>query len=167
MKGKVLLPILLFVASMATAQNPLAGGRTQLNAGVGLSSRGVPVYVGFDFGVHRDISVGFEVSFRGYHEYWKKQVYYQHWITGISGNANYHFNRILNIPSSWDFYAGLNLGFFIYRSPDGYPGDRSSGLGIGGQVGGRYYFNDKFGINLEFGGGNAFANGKFGISVKL
>jgi outer membrane immunogenic protein len=40
-------------------------------------------------------------------------------------------------------------------------------LGLGIQVGGRYYFNEKFGLNLEFGGGNYVSGGKFGISLKL
>ena len=88
-------------------------------------------------------------------------------ITGISGNGNYHFNRILGIPSNWDFYAGLNLGFYVWNSSSDYPGDHNSGLGLGAQVGGRYYFNNKFGLNLEFGGGNAFDGGKIGVSIKF
>jgi hypothetical protein len=35
------------------------------------------------------------------------------------------------------------------------------------QVGGRYYFTEKVGINLEVEGGNAFSGGKFGLSIKL
>lgn len=167
MKGNVLLVAFLLIAGTATTQNPLGVGQTQLNAGVGLSSWGIPLYVGLDFGVHRDISVGFEVSLRAYNEYWKKAYYYRHFVAGISGNGNYHFNRILDIPPQWDLYLGLNLGFFLYRSPDDYPGDRATGLGLGAQLGGRYYFTDKVGINLEFGGGNAFSGGKFGVSVKL
>jgi len=48
-----------------------------------------------------------------------------------------------------------------------YPGSHTSGLGIGAQVGGRYYFSDNVGINIEFGGGNAFSGGKVGISILL
>jgi hypothetical protein len=39
-----------------------------------------------------------------------------------------------------------------------------SGLGLGAQIGGRYFFKDNFGLNLEFGGGNALSGGKFGIT---
>jgi len=92
---------------------------------------------------------------------------WKHSIIGISGNGNYHFNRVLNIPSPWDFYAGLNLGFYVWSSPNDYVGSHSSGLGLGGQIGGRYYFSDNFGVNLEFGGGNAFGGGKVGITLKL
>jgi len=85
----------------------------------------------------------------------------------VSANGNYHFNSLLDIPNNWDFYAGLNLGFYIWNSSDDYPGSNTSGLGLGAQVGGRYYFNDKLGVNLEFGGGNAFSGGKVGVSVRL
>ena len=71
---------------------------------------------------------------------------------------------MLNIPSNWDFYAGLNVGFYSWSSPNGYPGDGDSGVGLGIQIGGRYFITDKFGLNLEVGGGNAFSGGKFGVT---
>jgi len=166
MKKQILTFILLITSSVLFAQSPIARGQAQLNAGVGLSSWGIPVYVGLDFGVHKDITIGGEFSFRSYHEKWDNYTYNQS-IIGISGNANYHFNTIFNIQPRWDLYAGLNLGFYIWNSPDGYSGGNSSGLGIGGQIGFRYYFTDSFGINLEGGGGNAFSGGKFGISIKF
>jgi hypothetical protein len=162
MRKLLLTVISLFVVATMFAQNPIKQGQLQFNGGVGFSSWGVPVYLGLDYGVHPDITLGGEISFRSYHDYG-----YRSTITGISGNGNYHFNRILGIPSNWDFYAGLNLGFYVWNSPSDYHGDHSSGLGLGAQVGGRYYFNNKFGVNLEFGGGNAFGGGKFGISIKF
>ncbi|MEL7589497.1 MAG: outer membrane beta-barrel protein [Prolixibacteraceae bacterium] len=166
MKKQFLILFLLVITGSVFAQSPLAKGEAQLNAGVGLSSRGIPVYLGFDYGVHNDITLGAELSYRSYHDNWSGNRY-NHSVTGFLGNANYHFNRVLNIPSNWDFYAGLNLGFYNWSSPDDYDGSHTSGLGLGAQVGGRYYFNDKIGVNLEFGGGNAFSGGKFGITIKL
>ncbi|MEX0996475.1 MAG: outer membrane beta-barrel protein [Flavobacteriaceae bacterium] len=165
---KVYLTLILLIAATATtfAQNPLPKGDAQLNMGVGLSNRGIPVYFGFDYGVHKDITIGAELSYRGYNDRFNNSRY-KHSIFGISGNANYHFNHVLKIPTDWDFYAGLNLGFYHWNSDDNYPGDFNSGVGIGAQVGGRYFFTDSFGINLEFGGNNAFSGGKFGITVKL
>ncbi len=116
-----------------------------------------------DFGVGCNITVGFEGSFRSYTAEWNKHDY-AHTILGFSGNGNYHFNRILQIPHNWDFYAGLNLGFYVWSSPSNYQGRNYTGLGLAGQVGGRYFFNDQFALNLEFGGGNAFSDGKFGIT---
>jgi hypothetical protein len=162
---KLSIILLLSVISLFTvsAQSPLQKGRVQLNAGVGFSGWGVPIYLGLDFGVSRDFTLGFEGSFRNYKENYSEANYHST-IIGISGNGNYHFNRIMNIPSNWDFYAGLNIGFYAWTSPNGYPGEGDSGLGLGLQIGGRYFITDHFGLNLEVGGGNAFSGGKFGIT---
>jgi outer membrane immunogenic protein len=166
MKKIISILSFLMISAFTFGQSPLPLGKTQLNAGVGLSEWGVPVYVGFDYSIHKDITLGAEFSYSSYREHWEN-YYYNHNILGFSGNANYHFNSVLKIPQKWDFYAGLNLGFFVWTSPDNYYGNHSSGLGLGAQVGGRYYLTDKVGINLEFGGGNAFYGGKFGLSFKL
>ncbi len=166
MRRSVLTILLVLIISMLFAQTPLPNGKVQLNAGVGLYSGGIPVYVGFDVGVPKDFTVGGELSFASYYDDWHSR-HYHHTVTGISGNFNYHFNRLLNITPKWDVYAGLNLGFYIWNSPNDYEGNHSSGLGLGLQVGGRYYFTDKFGINLEFGGGNEFSGAKFGISIRF
>ena len=151
---------------VAIAQGPVSKGESQINFGVGLSSWGVPVYLGFDYGVHPDITLGAEASFRSFNDNWHNNRY-KHSVIGILGNANYHFNTILNIPSPWDFYAGLNLGFYTWRSPNDYEGSHTSGLGLGAQIGGRYYFSRNTAINLEFGGSNAFTNGKIGLTIKI
>jgi outer membrane immunogenic protein len=164
-KHLLILSFLLF-SSLIYAQSPIAKGETQLNAGLGLSSWGVPVYIGLDHGVHPDISVGGELSYRSYSDKYAN-INYNHSVIGISGNGNYHFNRILEIPKNWDFYAGLNLGFYIWSSPSDYQGSHSSGLGLGGQIGGRYFLTNKIALNLEFGGGNAFSGGKLGLTFKL
>ncbi len=166
MKKTYLVIIFFIEATTAFAQNPIAKGQNQLNFGVGLSTWGIPVYIGLDHGIHDDITIGGEFSFRSYNDRFKNHKY-KHSVIGISGNANYHFNRILKIPSTWDFYAGLNIGFYIWNSSKDYPGTHNSRLGLGAQIGGRYYFTERFGINLEFGGGNAFSGGKFGFSFKL
>lgn len=164
---KQLFTILLILCSYLTfAQYALPKSKSQINAGLGFSSWGTPVYLGFDYGVHPDISVGGEISYREYQDNYNSYNY-NHNVIGISGNGNYHFNHVLEIPKNWDFYAGLNVGVYIWSSSDDYHGSHSSGLGLGAQVGGRYYFNDKIGLNIEFGGGNAFSGGKLGLTFKL
>lgn len=168
-KMKKFLAMAAFVLAGFGAQaQVIQEGESQLNAGVGFSSYGVPVYVGLDYGVTNDISVGGEISYRSHtNGYWKTTA------LGIAVNGNYHFNRILNIPSEWDFYAGLSLGYVNWTTK--WNGDEHlktsedslSPLGFSAQVGGRYYFNSKFGVNLEFGGGNAFSGGKVGITYKF
>jgi len=166
MKKLYFLAAALLLLNITKAQCPINKGQAQFNGGFGFSSWGLPVYLGLDYGVHKDVTVGGEVSFRSYRNNWNNNKY-RHSVLGISANGNYHFNHLLEIPLEWDVYAGANLGFYIWNSPDDYLGDNLSGLGLGLQVGGRYYFNEKMGINLEFGGGNAFSGGKLGISIKL
>lgn len=144
------------------AQGTLGKGNTQVNLGLGFSSWGLPVFAGFDYGVSKNITLGAEASFRSYNT-----VGYDFTVIGISGNANYHFNEVLELPSEWDLYAGINVGYFIYSNPSGYRGASMSGLGLGAQVGARYFFTKKFGINLEAGGGNAANGGKIGATIKL
>lgn len=160
---KISVVLILLVSAVAIfAQSPIAKGQAQINAGIGLSSWGLPLYGGVDYGIHEKISVGGEISFRSY-----STGGYKHSIIGISANGNYHFGELLEVPSEWDLYGGLNLGFYIWNSPSEYSGSQSSSLGLGAQVGARYYFTEKFAANLEFGGGNAFSGGKLGISIKL
>lgn len=156
----------LFLCSILSGQNPLKKEQYQINAGVGLSSWGSPIYAGIDYGVHTDISAGGEISFRTDSDHWDGKNYSQS-IVALTGNANYHFNNLMEITPEWDFYAGLHAGFFLVSSPEKYHGDRVSQIGVGLQVGGRYYFTDKAAINLEFLGGSALAGTKLGISIKL
>lgn len=164
---KKILFIIAF-AMITTFSFGQARNNTNLNVGVGFSSWGVPVYIGADFGVGNDFSLGLEFSYRNYRENWSNN-YYNRSIMGFSGNANYHFNRILKIPSKWDVYAGLNLGFYVWSANNhhDYYGNNASGIGLGGQIGARYFITNRLGLNLEFGGGNAFSGGKFGLTFKL
>ncbi len=138
--------LVLVFASMAQA--PLGKGGKQLNLGAGFSNSGIPLFVGLDFGVHQDITVGGEFVF------WSEN---NNGYLGLSANGNYHFNTILEMPSEWDFYAGINLG---YRSSH-------DNLSLGAQVGGRYFFSEQWGINLELGGGNVVSGGKIGATYKF
>jgi len=151
-------------------QAPLGNGSRQLNAGFGFSTWGMPVYAGLDFGVHPDLTIGPQLSFRSYSETFRDfngtKYDYSHSIFVIAFNGNYHFNTLLNISSEWNIYAGLTLGYYIWSSPSGYLGKRNSGIGIDAQIGGRYFFSENIGVNLEFGGGTA-SGGKIGITYKF
>ncbi len=167
MRKVYLAVFLLVIVGSSKGQGTLPIGQAQLNLGLGFSDWGTPFYLGVDYGAARNVTLGGELSFRSYDENWDN-TYYRRSITGISGNANYHFNRALDIPKNFDFYAGLNVGFYVWSDAgDGYRGNHSSGLDLGAQVGGRYFFTNKFGVNLEFGGGNAFSGGKIGVTLKF
>jgi hypothetical protein len=166
MKKYFLFVAFAFISAISFGQNALSTGKTQLNLGVGFSDWGVPLYIGLDHAVSRDVTFGGELSYRSYRDDWN-YVYYDNTIVGISGDFNYHFNNLFHIQKNWDLYAGLNAGFYIWNTPISYGGSHTSGLGLGAQVGARYYFTNNFGINLEFGGGNEFSGGKLGITLKL
>jgi hypothetical protein len=171
---KKLVAISLFLVSSVTylnAQAPLGKGGKQFNAGLGFSNWGVPIYAGLDFGVHPDITIGPQVSFRSYSERYRDfpggtKYRYNHSIFVLAFTGNYHFNTLLEIPEQWNVYAGLTLGYYIWTSPSDYPGNRGSGIGLDAQIGGRYFFSEKFGVNLEFGGGTT-SGGKIGVTIKL
>jgi hypothetical protein len=153
MRKITLLLAFIAITTLAMAQSaPLSKGEKQLNFGLGFGS-GLPAYFGMDFAVHDDITLGgtLGVNLDGFD------------YLSIAGRGDYHFNRIIGIPSEWDFYAGLNLGFVTGLND--YTG--TSGLDLGAQVGGRYYWNDKWGINLEAGGGMINYGGKVGLTMKL
>jgi len=163
MKKFIISLSFVFIATFVFSQRTTYRASSQLNLGIGLSDSGIPIYLGFDHYIAHDFTLGAELSYRGYNEYWQ-DYYYNHNIIGISGNINYHFNSLFHMPSHWDLYAGANVGFYLWTSPDGYTGNHSSGLGLGGQIGLRYYFTNRVGVNLEFGGGNAFNGGKLGFT---
>lgn len=149
MKIKLLIG-LFFIAGTIMAQDgvaPLSKGQKQLNFGTGFSGRGIPVYATMDFAFHNDWTIGPVV----------KVVIDDDFGFGALGRVDYHWNRLIGIPSNWDFYLGGSVGFIAGNDFD---------LDLGIQVGGRWYWSDKWGINLEFGGGTGYGS-SFGLSMKL
>jgi outer membrane immunogenic protein len=157
---KIVLACLLLTINM-NAQNTIKG-KTQLNAGIGLSEFGFPIYLGLDFGVHPDISLGIEGSYRRH-----TNSNFNANLLGIGGNINYHFNSLFKIRDShWDVYAGATLAYWFWNWDNNFPGSNASGVGLAGQVGGRYFFNPKWAINLELGGGT-LSGGKLGLTHRF
>ena len=167
MKNYRFLILIAFITVSTLAQSPLEQGKFQLNAGLGTSGWGTPIYVGLDYGIHQDITLGGELSYRARTYHYGNEKYRSS-VTGIGVNGNYHFNRVLDMPSQWNLYAGLGLTYYIWQYENkSYKNDSASDLGLGLQVGGRYFFTKRFGINLELGGGNATNGAKIGITYKL
>lgn len=173
---KILIVIALCTAtSWACAQNALKVGEKQLNAGLGLFGKGTSIYAGLDYGVYEDITAGGEISIQSRSDrFGFGKIKYKGF--GIGANANYHFNRLLEIEEKWDVYAGLTLNYYKWNTevtdfsgnPYNYNGayDYDSGFGLDVQVGGRYFFNERFGVNVELGG-LSFSGGKLGVTYKF
>jgi hypothetical protein len=149
----ILLAMFLFTGMLfAQGEAPLAKGESQISFGIGYDSwLGLPIYGTYEYAVHPDVTVGGRLAFDlgGFDGMY------------IVGKADYHWNRLMGIPKEWDFYTGANLG-----------GDIAFVNGGAGQfhfhvdLGGRYYFSDKWAINFEMGGATSFT-ALFGVSVKL
>lgn len=163
MKKRNVLFCFLLLSAGAFAQGTLDRGGKQLNAGIGFSNFGTPIYFGLDYGVSESITIGPRVSYRNFNQSILGSNFSQSLFV-ISFNGNYHFNKLVDLPSEWDLYAGLTLGYYLWSSSD-FDG-QASGIGLDGQLGARYFFNDRFGVNLEFGGGTG-TGGLFGITYKL
>jgi outer membrane immunogenic protein len=165
MKKLILLIAFGFIANGVMAQSPLEEGGVQLNAGVGTSGWGIPVYFGLDYGIAKDFTLGGQISFQS-DDYNDNNTNYKSSAIGIGGNGNYHFNSLLHIPSKFDFYAGASLTYYIWNYDNNNHPDNTS-LGLGLQVGGRYFFTDNFGINLELGGNTGTSGAKVGVTFKI
>lgn len=174
MKKFLMFAGLFFAVATASAQAVLGKGNVQLNAGFGTSGWGVPVYVGLEAGLNKDITLGGEVSFRSQSTTlysYNTNKKYTHNIFGVMAVGNYHFNSIIPaLPSQVDVYAGMGLGFFISSSSNGYTGDGYSGFNARIHTGGRYFFSNSFGVNLELGAEVGQLNNgiaKVGITYKF
>ncbi len=148
-KFKVIV-VLFFLSGTLMAQSfraPLSKGDKQLNMGLGFNSNGVPIYGGVDFAVHDEVTIGPQINI----------VFDDDASLALGFRGDYHFNRLLEITREWDVYAGANAGLGF---------GKHDALELGLQFGGRYYWDNKWGLNLEFGGGNTFST-KLGVSMKF
>lgn len=156
MKKITLLLMLVAISSGVFAQKdgvaPLAKGEHQLNFGIGFNNYGLPVYASFDFAVHKDVTVTPQINL----------VIDDNIRFGALVKADYHWNYLIGIPSDWDFYSGARVGFISGDSND----PDYNGFDFGIQVGGRWYWSEKWALNLEFAGGTGFGT-VLGVSLKL
>ena len=129
---------------------PLAKGDMQLNFSTGFTRYGVPIIATFDYAVHKDVTIGgtFGLYFYPAHNAFN---------IGLIFKGDYHWNHLLGIPNNIDFYTGARIGFLA---------GTDFKLDAGVQVGGRYYWSDKWGVNLEIIGSSNYGF-NVGVSMKL
>lgn len=132
-----------------------------------------------EFGVHKYVGIGFTTGIGGRSGYYWGGGPWWGGSRGYSGEfnipigviGNFHFYQLIDDKVSadihsdkLDIYGGLNIGSgiaILYGN-----GGQVIPIAFGGvQVGARYYFTPKFGVNLEVGYGKSFVNG--GICFKL
>lgn len=149
------LSIVAFSFGQRTSTESLDQGRLQFNVGVGLSTWGIPVYIGADYWINPDITIGLEASFR-------YRILHNYGAVGGSVNANYHFTKLLDLPDNLDVYGGISAGPYIYVG-SGYIDPFNIGIGL--QIGGRYKINDSMWLQGELGGGT-LSGAKIGITFR-
>ncbi|WP_274475561.1 hypothetical protein [Mangrovimonas aestuarii] len=138
---------LLFVfALLCSAANVFGQARNELNFGL--------VGANYEFPIHKNITIapgaGTSLDFD--------------WLN-LGVKANYYFDNLFGITNTaWDFYGGANAGYSIYMGS----GKDDSDIDFGLQVGGRWFWNDKWGVYVELAGGNvAGLSPGIGLTVKL
>lgn len=149
MKRILLLSLVMFLFTGFAFSQSVGKGGKQLNFGIGFID-GIPLYVGADFGVHNDVSIGPEVDFDLGGFDWMR----------IKFRADYHWNSLMGIPDPWNFYSGVGLGPKI-----GFSGNGNVDFLFQVNIGGRWYWSD-WGLNSEFGFGTDI-NWRFGVSKRL
>lgn len=164
----------------AQEESPTAKGNRLLNIGVGVfggtsTPNFMPLHIGMDFFIINNLSLGFDLSWRYYASKIEKD---RHMLFPVQAVVDYHFNELMHMNSSWDFYAGLKLGpGYMYTKEEWEDWDTHYESGVkfvfDGVIGFRYYFNEKVGVNSEIGvisvSGTKTTGVNFsaGISVKL
>lgn len=138
---------LLFVFALVFgAANVFGQARSELNFGL--------VGVNYEIPVHKNITIapgaGTSLDFD--------------WLN-LGVKANYYFDNLFGITApAWDVYGGANAGYSIYMGDH----HESSDIDFGLQVGGRWFWNDKWGVYLELAGGSvAGLSPGIGVTMKL
>ncbi len=164
MKKISILVAIVCCATLSFGQR-LEMGEMQVNAGLGFNSGSwsVPIYVGAEYGIYPDVSVGGTLNLALSNGVGT-------WV-GIGARGDYHFNTLLDIIDEFDVYAGATLSCNMYsysgKWKDKHDDYNSLRLDLGLQIGGRYYFTDQWAVNLEIGGGFVASGGKIGVTYKF
>ncbi len=143
MKKATLFFVFMFIFSAASV---FGQARKQLNFGL--------IGANYEIPVHEDITIapGASTDFN------------LNWFS-LHVKANYYFDSLFEITNaSWDVYGGAGAGYAVYN------GDKleDSDMDIGLHIGGRWFWNDTWGIYFELGGATTQgATGGIGLTVKL
>lgn len=142
-----------------------------VNVGLGMSSRGLPLFVELEQSLDEAISAGVIASYRSYREGGTGGTW-QHQFLGVGVQGHYHFTEIA--PPPFDFFAGLTLAWYGHNfrwvggtaTPDTYTGNVVGGLQLAGHIGGRYTYKD-WTLFTQLTGGSLLSGYTFGLSIPL
>ena len=176
---KFIFTLLLIGAVGAHSAFAQAPSSKKINAGIGVSGWGIPVFATVEIPLQAENqSIVFGGSFRSKTEsfsYLTSSSSWRHTIIGLEGGWNYYFDDLLDVPRDFDLYGGLRLNYYIWQTKlvdniDGFNGEytgSSGGLGVRGVIGGRYHFKESTSLFVELGGGNMISGGRLGLSFGI
>ncbi len=143
MKKSTLFCVLMFTCFVA---NVYGQARSELNFGL--------VGINYEIPVSKNVTIapGASTNFD------------LNWLT-LNVKANYYFDSLIGLTdAAWDVYGGAGAGYAFYNGKK----NEADGFDMGLHVGGRWFWNEKWGVYLEFGGGSTQgATGGLGLTVKL
>ena len=135
--------IILLLAFVAVSSISFGQAQKYLNLGF--------VGVSYEIPVAKDITVG--------------PAAYTDWnfdYLTVGAKGNYYFDSLLELTEPWDVYAGANIGFGIAMN-----NGNDSEINFGLQVGGRWFWNEKWGVYVEIGGGALGGAAGVGVTMKM
>ncbi|KAB1071900.1 porin family protein [Tamlana haliotis] len=144
--------LLLVFTLILSASTVFGQARKELNFGL--------IGVNYEIPIHKDITIAPAVA----------TDLDLDWIN-LGVKANYYFDNLFGITDdAWDVYGGANAGYAIYNGHnDDYDNDHhDSSFDVGLQVGGRWFWNEKWGVYAEISGGSTIgAIPSIGVTMKL
>jgi outer membrane immunogenic protein len=141
---KKILTIAAIISAVAFSSSTVYGqAQKYLNVG----GAGTGLYASIEFPVSSVITIAPQFS-----------TDYNFNALVFAGKGNFYFDDIFELPGEWDVYAGINLGWRVESGNDGF--------NFGAQVGARWFWSDKWGVNAEFGGGSGVLGG-IGLTLKM
>lgn len=135
--------ITLMIAFVAVSTLSFGQAQKYLNIG----GVGTGLYASIEFPVSSVITIAPQVS-----------TDYNFNALVLAGKGNFYLDDVFELTDPWDVYAGVNLGWRVETGNDGF------NWGI--HVGARWFWSDKWGVNLEVGGGSGVLGG-VGVTMKM
>lgn len=143
-KSKLLFAVLFTGISLQLS----AQARQEFNFGL--------IGANFEIPVHKDVTIapGASTNFD------------LDWLN-IGVRGSYYFDNLFGITDdAWDVYGGADAGYSIYNGNDDHK--HKSEFDIGLHVGGRWFWNEKWGLYVELGGARVQGPvGGVGVTMKL
>lgn len=124
-----------------------------LNLGLGLNGIGLPIGVSYDWGFQGDFNLGLGASLAlSSRDYGGSPI-------GLGFFTQWYADDLLDLPSEFDAYASGGVYYYTYKGGDA--------IDLNISIGGRYYFDDRLGLNIELGGGSVLSGGRVGVTWRM